>query len=151
MMFLVLAAAAQTGVAQSAAFTAWGEFARVSGHGLSPITVTVGSVPIPSGGHPIYWAKRTGRAEGGSTDSLRCPALLAVVDSMRQFRLPTPQPGDPDIKIADGTIYSLTVPSSYHPAPATNLDKITITSGDGPLAEWVKGAFTKLEPCWSPK
>jgi hypothetical protein len=70
---------------------------------------------------------------------------------MRQLPLPRAEPGDPEILIGDGTIYSVTVPSSYKPARASNLDKITVTSGGGALAEWVNGALMKLEACWLPK
>ena len=53
--------------------------------------------------------------------------------------------------IGDGTMYSLTVPSAYDAPHSTNLDKLTVTSAAGPLAEWVEGAMLKLEACWLPK
>jgi len=128
----------------------WGEFSRFQAR-HSPITVTVGTVPGGVSGHPVYWAKRVGWTEGGATDSVRCPALTAVVESMRQLSLPSAVPGDPEVMIGDGTMYTLTIPSSYHPPHSTNLDKLTITSAGGPLGEWIEGAMANLEACWLPK
>jgi hypothetical protein len=126
----------------------WGEFARSEAR-RSPITITVGTVPGEVGGQPVYWAKRVGWTEGGATDSVKCPALAAVVESIRHIRLPKAAPGHPEILIGDGTMYSLTVPASYDPPHASNLDKLTVTAAGGPLADWVNGALQKLEGCWS--
>lgn len=130
--------------------TAWGEFARLPARGSSPIRISMGTVPAGWGDRPVYWAKRIGRLDAGTTDSLKCPALAVVVQSMRHIRLPKVAPGEPEIMIGDGTMYSLTVPSSYHPPHSSNLSTLTITGGEGPLADWVNGALKKLEGCWSP-
>lgn len=152
--FFIVAALAglgQTSVsARAVEPPSWGEFSRFQAR-RSPITITVGTVSDGVSDKPIFWAKRVGWTEGGATDSVRCPALAAVVESMKHISLPKAAPGNPDVIIGDGTIYSLTVPSSYSPPHSTNLDKLTITSGDGPLAEWVEGAIVKLEACWPPK
>ena len=155
-MSLFFIATALTGLGQTGVSavpvesTSWGEFARFTAR-RSPITITVGTVPDDVSGHPVYWAKRVGWTEGGATDSVRCPALAAVVESMRHVSLPKAAPGSPETLIGDGTMYTLTVPSSYHPPHSTNLDRLTITSAGGPLAKWVEGAMVKLEPCWLPK
>jgi hypothetical protein len=122
----------------------WGEFSRFQAR-RSPITVTLGTLPGEVRGQPVYWAKRVGWTEGGATDSLRCPALTVVVESIERIPLPKPAPRNPQIMIGDGTMYSLTVPHS-----STNLDKLTVTAGSGPLADWVENALEKLEGCWSP-
>lgn len=129
--------------------TPWGEFGRYPGRGLSPITIYLGTVPSGSDNRHVYWAKRVVLNEGGTIDSVKCPALVMVIESMRDIRLPKTAPGDPQLIIADGTSYSLSVASSYQPPTASNLDKLTITSGDGPLADWVNDALEKLEGCWS--
>jgi len=122
----------------------WGEFSRFQGRGHR-ITVTLGTLPSEVRGQPVYWAKRVGVIEGGATDSLKCPALTVLVESIERIPMPTPAPRYPQTLIGDGTVFSITVPHS-----STNLDQLTITAGSGPLADWVDNALMKLEGCWSP-
>ena len=156
MTFLIFAttallSSAQSGVsAPPARLVAWGEFARFPARS-SPITITVGTVSDGVAGRPVYWAKRVGSTEGGTTDSVKCPALATVIEDMRRLPVPKIAPGQPELIIGDGTMYSLKVPSAYHPPHSTNLDNLQITSWGGPLGKWIDGSLLKLETCWSAK
>jgi hypothetical protein len=134
--------------ANSAEPPSWGEFSRFQAR-RSPVTIILGTVSVSPDARRVYWAKRVGGStEGGTTDSVKCPSLVAVIESIRTIPLPKAQPGKPEAMIGDGTMYSLTVPSTYSPPFTTNLDKLTITSAGGPLGAWVDGAMVKLESCW---
>lgn len=127
----------------------WGEFSRRRARGGLNEIVALGSVDRPPGAPKVYWARRSGSAIG-TTDSLRCPALRRIVESIGQLQPPKLVPGNPEVLIGDGTHYSISLHSSFHPAYASNLDRITIESGGGPLAHWTDQALAALQGCWSP-
>jgi hypothetical protein len=131
-----------------AAPTPWGGFSRRPARGAQHDIVALGSVDRLPGAPKIYWARRSG-SEIGATDSLRCPALVGIVESIRRIELPSLIPGNPDVLIGDGTSYSISLHSTLHPPHTSNLDRITIESGSGPLAQWVDQALAALQKCWS--
>jgi hypothetical protein len=63
--------------------------------------------------------------------------------------MPTLVAGAPAVMIGDGSAYSLSISSSYYPPEASNLDKVTIAAGSGPLADWIDEALNRLERCWT--
>ena len=148
MTLFFLAATAISALSQPAPYTgehdSWGEFSRYSVYQGGALTVRLGTLYRKVPGQQVYWAKGVGVVEGGATDSLKCPALKLVVESIE--RIPIPKPALSEIYVieSDATLYSVTVP--YH---GTNLSKLTITAGRGPVADWVENALKKLESCWS--
>ena len=131
----------------------WAQFS--AHHMLSHIVidVAIGSTQSDKG-EVIYWVRRTTRHLDESpgvahTDNVRCPALLAVLRSMRD--LPAPRPAPPlldnaDILVtADGTLYELHAPAAYS---GRTPGEITLSSNVGtPLANWVERSLAALQPC----
>lgn len=148
-VFLALAAS----VAQAPLPLQWAQFGRSGA--LSGVTETVdvatgkrkGEADFPyrlrftktlSGGAPqVRWA-----------ESAACPAVRAVIASMRNIKMPSPapygMPGGSMEVIVDGTGYFITAPSSDIGG------KLTISSNIGsPLALWIDASFKRLAPCWT--
>ena len=131
----------------------WAQFS--AHHMLSHIDfdVAIGSTQSNKG-EVIYWVRRTTRHPGQSlgvahADSVRCPAVLAVLRSMRD--LPAPRPAPPlldnaDILVtADGTLYELHAPAAYS---GKTPGEISLSSNVGtPLADWVERSLAALQPC----
>lgn len=117
----------------------WGEF-RTTFHGRVVDGFNIATV---SGGQGQvrYVAIRTNDAAVASTDSDSCPELVELVESLPQLTLPRLQAPRSDIVIASEGGVSMTVRSNGY--------SFTIRSGSGPLADWVQGALTTLERCWS--
>ena len=131
----------------------WAQFS--AHHMLSHIDIDVAIGNTQSDkGEVIYWVRRTTRHSDESpgvahTDSVRCPAVLAVLQSMRE--LPAPPPAPPlldstDILVtADGTLYELHAPAAYS---GRTPGEITLSSNVGtPLANWVERSLAALQPC----
>lgn len=145
---VLLLAGQPTSLPTAVAPEPWGEFSRRRARGAQPDIVALVSVDRPPGAPKIYWARRSG-SEIGTTDSLRCPALVGIVDSIRRIEPPRLVPGNPDVLIGDGTSYSISLHSTFNPPYASNLDRISIKTGGGPLAQWVDQALAALQECWS--
>lgn len=82
--------------------------------------------------------------------SRTCPAVRQVA-ALADFPMPRPQPFAGDISDfvppTDGVSYVVSFPVGYGTAYP---EQATLRSKDGtPLATWVDGVLTKLEPCWS--
>lgn len=118
------------------------------------IDVAIGTVRS-SKNEPIYWVRRSTRrprqwVEVSSTDSVRCPAILAMVQSMRDLPAPRPAPPPPSdssdiVATADGTGYELNAPTA---SPGVEM---TLSSNVGtPLADWVERSLAALGPCLPP-
>ena len=118
----------------------WGEFRRTF-RGRVVDGFNIAAVSGGQGQQVRYVATRTNGAASASTDSASCPELVALVESLPQLTLPPLQPPRPDVVIASEGAYSMTVHSNGY--------SITIRSGGGPLGDWVQGALTTLEQCWS--
>lgn len=148
-MAVALVGAGQADTQPSGVFSIpWGEFS-VHPARRQLVSVALGTVDPQNGGPTVYWARRGGAAEPRFTDSVRCPALVTIIDSMKEIELPTLTPGFPQVMVGDGTVYSLTAAASYSPPLSTNLDRITLRQGGGPLADWINGALIQLEACWA--
>lgn len=96
----------------------------------------------------IYTRDGVEKREIFSASSSACPAVRAVLASMRDLTMPRPAPygvaGESDAIVLDGTTYTLSVPTDFPSG------RMTISSSQGsPLAAWIDNAFKALEPCWS--
>jgi hypothetical protein len=125
------------------------EFGMRGGRGGGGFRIIIESIDAPRGTTTkTYWATMEGNLlTQGTTDSHRCPALLTVLEGIRQIELPSPAAIWDMIHVADAPSYFLTVRSSYAPAHPTNLDTMTISVLGGPLADWVHEARRSLETC----
>ena len=131
-------------------------WARFSAHHYLPhvdIDVAIGTTRSDKG-DVTYWVRRSTRrprqwVEVSSTDSVRCPAILEMVRSMRDLPVPRPAPPLQDstdiVVTADGTGYEL-----HAPIASPGMD-VTLSSNVGtPLADWVEGSLTALGQCLPP-
>ena len=134
----------------------WARFS--AHHALSRVSIEVAIGTMRSDkGAVIYWVRRTTKrpgqwAEISRTDSARCPAILAMLRSMRTLPAPRPAPplpGNTDIIVtADGTRYELHAPAAY---PGMSEGAMTLSSNVGtPLADWVERSLAALGPCLPP-
>ena len=134
----------------------WARFSAHHARSRVEIDVAIGTTRSDKG-DIIYWVRRTTKrpsqwAEVSRTDSVRCPAILAMLRSMRD--LPAPRPAPPlldnaDIIVtADGTTYALTAPAAY---PGKSAGEMTLSSNVGtPLADWVERSLAALSQCLPP-
>ena len=135
----------------------WAQFSRSPPHilirGISE-TVDIATGTQKNSADLPYRLRLTTRTFGGRTvkvewaDSVRCPAVRAVVLSMTEIKMPSPapygSPGKSDVIMSDGTEYFLNAPSS------DNMGSITIASyGGSPLAAWIDSSLKQLASCWS--
>lgn len=120
------------------------------------VDVTIGTKAVHDGA-AVYWVSRVVRRRGSSdrtseTDSQSCPAILSLLRSLADLRLPRPSiphlDTDTIIVTADGVDYRLTVPASY----GSDTDgQVTFQSNVGtPLADWVERANDELDKCVAP-
>ena len=131
-------------------------WARFSAHRyLAHVEIDVAIGTMRSNkGDAIYWVRRSTRrprqwVEVSSTDSVRCPAILTMVQSMRDLPAPRPAPppqGSADITLTDdGTDYEL------HAPVASPGMEVTLSSNVGtPLAAWVEQSLAALGQCLPP-
>jgi hypothetical protein len=135
-----------------ARFSAHQQLARIE------VDVAIGTMPGPtSKGDLVYWVRRTTKRpdqwpEIARTDSIRCPAILAMVRSMRDIPAPRPVPpmldGADIVVTADGVSYELQAPAAY---PGRGTGVMTISSNVGtPLAAWVEHSLAALGQCLPP-
>jgi hypothetical protein len=133
----------------------WGRFSAHRYLAHVEIDVAIGTVRGSNKGNPIYWVRRTTKrprqwVEVSSTDSVRCPAILTMLRSMRDLPAPRPAPPPPpdndDIVVtADGVGYEL-----HAPVASAGMD-VTLSSNTGtPLAAWVEQSLAALGPCLPP-
>ena len=128
----------------------WAQFSR-SGHGRETVDIATGDrVKKADFRYTLRLTKRSLGAdpETAWADSATCPAVQSVIVSMRNIQMPSPAPhgrwSDSMPITLDGTLYSLTAPSS------DNMGELTISSNVGsPLASWIDASFKHLESCWT--
>jgi len=118
------------------------------------IDVAIGTMPGADKGDVVYWVRRSTRrphqwVEVSSTDSVRCPAILTMLQSMRDLPAPRPTPPPPDnndiVVTADGVGYELHAPVA---SPGMT---VTLSSNTGtPLAAWVEQSLAALGECLPP-
>jgi hypothetical protein len=131
----------------------WARFSAHQARSRIEVDVTIGSTRSARG-DVIYWIRRSTKRPGqwvevSSTDSVRCPAVLAMLQSMHDLPAPRPAPpvqGGGDIVVtADGTDYELHAPIA---SPGM---EVTLSSNVGtPLAAWVEQSLAALGPCLPP-
>jgi hypothetical protein len=131
----------------------WAQFSRSGA--LSHVSETVDVATGDKGTNPDfrYILRLTKRSLGADpqiawADSATCPAVRSVIAGMRNIRMPSAAPyglpGETRSITLDGTLSSLTAPSS------DNMGKLTISSNIGsPLASWIGASLKQLEPCWT--
>ncbi|GAA0296848.1 hypothetical protein GCM10009087_03300 [Sphingomonas oligophenolica] len=153
---MLIVALALEAVQPPPADNGWARFSAHQARSRIAVDVAIGTTRSASG-KPVYWVRRTTKrpgqwAEVSRTDSVRCPAVLTMLRSMRD--LPAPRPAPPlldnaDIVVtADGTGYELHAPAAY---PGKGEGEMTLSSNIGtPLADWVERSLAALRPCLPP-
>lgn len=119
----------------------WAKFSKWPARGENA-TVSIGTSDFQRDKPVIYWARIAGTSVNGSTDSVQCPALRSVVESLDDVSVPRLSEPEVHLIIGDGTAYALTVSWS-------NLDQVSISARGGAVADWIDGALTRLKDCWS--
>jgi hypothetical protein len=131
----------------------WAQFGHGNAEVSSVDTVDIGTGDRRGTYQYRYKMRLTKRDHAGKVlevkwaDSVTCPAVRIVVESMRNISIPKLAPmGVPGVQtaiISDGTWYFMTAPSS------DIMGSLTINSYNGSsLANWTQVSLKKLLPCW---